>query len=108
MKFNLSTRIELFAICTSLEIDIKRYITETVQEIPFTEQMIAKAKERKKDIDCTNEEQVLDQLDLGDYGLLIMSHPCDFGLNNDKVKVFKVYMDKIVPIRNRVMHTKPL
>ena len=108
MKFNLSTRIELFAICTSLEMDIKRYITETVQEIPFTEQMIAKAKERKKDIDCTNAEQVLDQLDLGDYGLLIMSCPCDFGLNNDKVKVFKIYMDKIVPIRNRVMHMKPL
>lgn len=51
---------------------------------------------------------MLDQLDLGDYGLLIMSRPCDFGLNNDKVKVFKIYMDKIVPIRNRVMHTKPL
>lgn len=48
MKFNLSTRIELFAICTSLEMDIKRYITETVQGIPFTEQMIAKAKERKR------------------------------------------------------------
>lgn len=65
-------------------------------------------QKKEKDIDCTNEEQVLDQLDLGDYGLLIMSCPCDFDLNNDKVKVFKVYMDKIVPIRNRVMHTKPL
>lgn len=108
MKFNLSTRIELFAICTSIEIDIKKYIMEATGEIPFTQAMRSKARQRKKGIDLYENSQILDQLDLGDYGDLIIQNPHDFRLNLDKVKILKTYLDKIIPIRNRVMHTKPL
>lgn len=47
-KFNLSTRIELFAICTSIEIDIKTFILTSATKIEFNEEMLQKAHERRK------------------------------------------------------------
>ena len=46
-RFNLSTRIELFAICTSIEVDIKEFILHGEGKIAFTSDMRCKAKERK-------------------------------------------------------------
>ena len=107
-KFNLSTRIELFAICTSIEIDIKTFIMSSSDSIDFTQGMKDKAYDRKKGIDISKDEDVLDQLDLKDYIELITTNPYKYGINNDKGKILEKYFEKIIPVRNRVMHTKPL
>lgn len=105
-KLNLGTRVEMFSICSSIEYDLKSFITETNTNINFTDEMRAKAAERKRDI-CNNEE-ILDQLDLGDFVHIISSAPFEYGINNDKAREIVSFFNKIIPVRNRVMHTKPL
>jgi len=105
-KLNLGTRVEMFAICTSLEFDLKKYILEINNDVKFTEEMIEKAKDRRKD--AKEVEDVLDQLDLRDFVDLIVETPVDYRINNEKASALKKYFEKIVPVRNRVMHTKPL
>lgn len=105
-KLNLGTRVEMFSICTSLEYDIKQYIISMNSKIKFTEEMSKKANERKKNIE--NEEDILNQLDLGDFVSIIVSSPHEYKINMDKAKNFQRYFEHIIPVRNRVMHTKPL
>lgn len=107
-RFNLSTRIELFAICTSLETDLKQFILSSDSNINFTQTMRDKAANREKTINLNSDEQILNQLDLKDYVELITSNPHKYNINNDKASNLSTYFDKIVPVRNRVMHTKPL
>lgn len=108
IKFNLSTRIELFAICVSLEVDVKDFIINNSNDIFFSENMLKKAKERKNDLLITNKIDVLNQLDLKDYIEIICQSPYQFGLNNEKARLINEYFAKVIPVRNRVMHTKPL
>lgn len=106
---NLSTRILMFSICTSLEFDLRNFITTAGSEIPFSAKMLEKAKSRSK-VAITNADtdKVLIELDLGDYIEIILSNPYYFKLNNQKANDLKNYFSKIIPIRNRVMHTRPL
>lgn len=57
-KLNLSTRIELFAVCTSIEHDLKKFILASTSQLNFTSDMICKAKNRKKNIK-DNQEDIL-------------------------------------------------
>ena len=68
--------------------------------------MREKAADRKNDLQ--NENDILDQLDLNDYIDLISEIPYEYGINNEKVTQIKMFFNKIIPVRNRVMHTKPL
>ena len=105
-KLNLGTRVEMFSICSSIEYDLKKFILETNSDINFTSEMRAKAKERKakseKNLD------ILNQLDLGDFVSIIHASPYEYGINNDKASELLSFFEKIIPVRNRVMHTKPL
>lgn len=105
---NLSTRIQLFAICTSIESDIKEFIKKSTGNIGFTQNMLAKAYQRRKDLSSDDHAGILDQLDLQDYVDLIVENPHQYGINNEKAKLLRMFFQKIIPIRNRVMHTKPL
>ncbi len=105
-KLNLGTRVEMFSICTSIEFDIKQYILSLNSKIKFTEEMLKKANERKKEIE--NDVDILNQLDLGDFVNILIASPYDYKINMDKAKQLKNYFDHIIPVRNRVMHTKPL
>lgn len=105
-KLNLGTRVEMFSICASIEYDLKSFIICSNDNIKFTEKMKSKAVERKSDIE--NEQDILDQLDLSDYVELISNSPYEYGINNDKANQLKKFFKKIIPVRNRVMHTKPL
>lgn len=105
-KLNLGTRVEMFAICASLEYDLKKFILSVCENIGFTEEMIKKAKDRKKD--ATDDEEILNQLDLGDFVSLICGSPYEYKINNEKSKELSEYFNHIIPVRNRVMHTKPL
>ncbi len=105
-KLNLGTRVEMFAICASIEYDIKSFICKATSSIDFTQEMRDKAKSRTSILD--SDEDILNQLDLGDYVTIITSSPYTYGINNDKSTELQRYFNGIIPVRNRVMHTKPL
>lgn len=108
VNINLGTRIIMFSICTSIEFDIKQFLLTNGSNIKFKEDMISKAKFRNTKVDVNNEKSMLDQLDLGDYITLIKENPHDYRINNEKAQTLVEYFDKVIPVRNRVMHTKPL
>lgn len=106
-KFNLNTRLEMYAICSSIEYDIKNFIIDAKSSIMFNQAMLEKAKSRDKE--CGDDQnKILDQLDLSDYIDIIISCPYEYGINNEKVDMIKKIFSKLIPVRNRVMHTKPL
>ncbi|NMM65233.1 AAA family ATPase [Clostridium sp. P21] len=109
MKLNLSNRIVMFSICTAIEYDLKNFILGKTMEIDFTPKMIEKCELRSKNTKkIEKNEEILNYLDLGDYVNIISEKPMKYSINNDKSKKLKEYFFKIIPIRNRVMHTKPL
>ena len=105
-KLNLGTRVEMFSICSSIEYDLKRFIVESKSDIKFTAEMKSKASERKANFN--DNVEVLNQLDLGDFVSIICASPYEYGINNDKSRELISFFEKIIPVRNRVMHTKPL
>ena len=105
-KLNLGTRVEMFSICSSVEYDLKKYIIETNSDIKFTLEMKSKAAERKAN--SKDDVDILNQLDLGDFVSIISASPYEYGINNDKSRELVSFFEKIIPVRNRVMHTKPL
>ncbi|MGG3575242.1 NB-ARC domain-containing protein [Bacillus gobiensis] len=105
--FNLSSRVVMFSICTSLEYDLKSFILET-SDIYFTDAMVKKSKDRNKKLDQNESEEILNELDLGDFIEIICHNPSKHKINNENAKTLKEYFSKIIPIRNRVMHTRPL
>ncbi|WP_242294603.1 NB-ARC domain-containing protein [Bacillus cereus group sp. BfR-BA-01381] len=106
---NLSTRVLMFSVCTSLEYDLRKFLLSSGTEIRFTEQMLQKAKKRSKDsIRNSDTNKILMELDLGDYVEVIISDPYQFKINNQKSTELNNYFKKVIPIRNRVMHTRPL
>lgn len=106
-RFNISARVAMFSICTSLEFDLKNVLLEN-QEIDFSSTMISKAKDRNKTLEMTNNNAILDELDLGDFVEIICKNPHKYNINNEKSNNLKKYFSAIIPIRNRVMHTRPL
>ena len=109
---NLPSRIVMFSICSSIEYDIKKHILNCTSEIEFDKDMIEKVKERiSKKIQIEqemNQERILNSLDLSDYVAILLKDPYKYKLNNINIEKIKEYFEKIIPIRNRVMHTKPL
>ncbi len=105
-NLNLGTRVEMFSICTSIEFDLKRFILDACSDLEFTTEMREKAADRKKG--TLSDEEILDQLDLKDFIFIISKSPYKYGINNDKVSELNRFFDRIIPVRNRVMHTKPL
>ena len=109
MKLNLSNRIVMFSICTAIEYDLKQFILNKSNIINFSKEMIDKAKKRNNQMKKNEkDEEILNYLDLGDYIEIITKQPVKYSINNEKVEKIKRYFRRIIPIRNRVMHTKPL
>lgn len=110
MQLNLPTRILMFSICSSIEYDIKKHILKCTSEIKYTEEMLKKANSRlneKNGIENTS-ERILNSLDLSDYIEIIRGDPYTYKINNEKISELIGYFEKVIPIRNRVMHTKPI
>lgn len=105
--FNLSSRIVLFSICTSLEYDLKKIILG-YDRVEIAESMLRKAEERNKAINLDSNKEILNELDLGDLIEIICRNPYNFKINNEKGRLLYNYFKKIIPVRNRVMHTRPL
>lgn len=99
----------MFSICTSLEFDLRNFIVNSGNEIPISEHLLEKAKKRTKgNFEIDNYSKVLMELDLGDFVEIIVSNRYYFKLNKQKVSDLSEYFRTIIPIRNKVMHTRPI
>lgn len=106
---NLPSRIFMYSICTSIEYDLKNHILKYSEDLEINEEMREKTNQRlnlnKEEV---NNHNIIDMLDLGDYITIINESPERYKINLYNLKKLKQYFLKIIPIRNRVMHTKPL
>lgn len=108
MQLNLNVRLMMFSIISAIECDVKAYIIKTCTEIKLTPKMQNSVSDRNNKGELLSVEKILDKLDLFDYTLLLKNNPYDFSINNTKADSLFLYFEKLVPVRNRVMHTKPL
>lgn len=109
-ELNINARLLMFAVCTSVEFDLKKFITGISIQKELNKELKEKAKSRNNLLTSftTDNIQVLNELDMGDLIQIINSDPFSFKLNHEKISTLNDYFSKIIPIRNRVMHTRPL
>lgn len=106
---NLPSRIFMYSICASIEYDLKRHILRYCGEnIDFTTEMVEKATQRLNSKEEQTDENLLNMLDLSDFILLLSNNPIKYKLNNENILKINKYFTKVIPIRNRVMHIRPL
>lgn len=106
---NLPARIFMYSICTAIEYDIKIHILKYIPEkIEYTKEMENKFVARLKNTEESTNEDKINCLDLSDYIEIISKEPVNYKINTINLNKLKEYFLKIIPIRNRVMHTKPL
>ncbi|MFR4203686.1 MAG: NB-ARC domain-containing protein [Lactococcus lactis] len=111
-NFSLSTRLFMFAVVTSIEYDLRAFLSTTPATIAVSSELISKSNDRNKE-EKVNEKSdigvILNGLDLGDLVGLINSNGAILKLsNNTRNKINSILVEKLVPIRNRIMHSKPL
>ncbi|WP_341963577.1 NB-ARC domain-containing protein (plasmid) [Planococcus maritimus] len=108
---NLNTRVLMFAVCTSIEFDLRKVINENPDNILIDDQLFQKAKSRNRRLlepkDSSNYE-LLVELDMGDLVQVIYNNSFKFKLKIEEREKLNQYFQLIIPIRNRVMHTRPL
>lgn len=113
MEYKIAaTRLTLYAFISSIEMDLRTFITENIVEenvqTLFDETLIARLKSRSGKFE-DNVLDLVEYLDFGDCICIINKFKKIF----PKSVLFNVeelseQLNKIVPIRNRVMHSRPL
>ena len=111
-RFNLNNRILMFAICSSIEYDLRNFLSTNQEYVEIPEEVYKKAINRNTKLknikNVSNEVDILLELDMGDLVGLIISGIPKFELNiNYKFEIDDIFK-KIIPIRNKVMHTRPI
>lgn len=108
-------RIALFVFFDSIENDLVMRLREIAAFDPdiLTSEERANALlrlERREDLDCsTNEEQVFHGLNLGEKYDVLLRHASRLTQTvRSYYKSNKRYFDEIIPVRNSVMHGRPL
>lgn len=112
-RFNLNNRLLMFAVCTSIEYDLRNFISNNKPVIGLPNDFVEKARTRNSDSTSSSkgtsdEYEILIELDLGDLVSFIIGNHSSFRVNLEEKSKMKKIFDKIIPIRNRVMHSRPL
>lgn len=117
MAFNL-TRMTVYALISALEEDLRAIVKVLVQQdvdnINFPEELKERAKSRlEKDLGFTYDNvslyDLVDYLDLGDTFQIINANPTHLPSHIATfIKKNSRTLEKIIPVRNRVMHIRPL
>lgn len=90
-RFNLNNRILMFAICSSIEFDLRSYLGSHSEWIQLPEALYKKAIQRNASLNSipnqSNREELLIELDMGDLVGLINSgaHVFEIGQSNAKL-----------------------
>lgn len=111
-------RLRLYALLTAMEGDLRNLIRnnilpgKTILQV-FGEEAVAKFRDRQlKDPDQDTDPALQDLIEYADLGDAIdAARKCASDLGADGLKHFKLYHSKLaalIPIRNRVMHSRPL
>lgn len=101
--FNYKIRRNLlFEYISSLELDLRNYILSNMIDISsFEEKIITRTKSQLY-------EEKICFMDFGDYVECINSFFKTSGKNEKRYKDFICSIKSVIPIRNRVMHSRPL
>lgn len=102
----------MFSVCSSIEYDFRNFIAENIPTVILDKELVDKAYERNKEVDRewsrSDNIELLNGLDLGDYYGIVMSNNAIFKVNEQRKSKLSKIFDKIIPIRNRVMHSRPI
>lgn len=114
MAFNL-TRMTAYALLSAIEEDFRDLVKDyVVEESKLAPELAVKARQRiDKDIGGLFEDitfgELVDYFDLGDTFQVINSNRQSFPENiYSPIKQFNKQIEGLIPIRNRVMHIRPL
>ncbi|NKD39336.1 AAA family ATPase [Enterococcus casseliflavus] len=111
-KFNLNNRILMFSICSSIEFDLRKFLVNHSEDIELPTAMYEKAVNRNKNLvkvkNSSSEEEILVELDMGDLVSVISRGAPIFKVSSSEKKDLHDIFDKVIPIRNKVMHTRPI
>ncbi|WP_128928764.1 NB-ARC domain-containing protein [Bradyrhizobium guangxiense] len=110
-------RLTIYGLISALESDLRDFLTLHVSPLVdpnklLPKQMMDKATERfaKENADTVPDfEDLLDYLDLGDELQAIRTHDRLLDdVTRTYIKKYYLGLEGLIPIRNRVMHTRPL
>lgn len=116
MKYNVSaTRLTLYALISAIEMDLRSFIINNINEVNekliIDEELEKKLNDRsKKDMQFYYEiETKIEYMDFGDCVSIINKFKKVFpdSFKNDIQEIIQA-LNNIIPIRNRVMHSRPL
>lgn len=102
----------MYGVCSSIELDLRHFISNNSIILEVPEEMVSKAKSRNKrgtlrDDFKTNNLKLLEELDLGDLCSIVSKNHSSFKVNLELKEKFDQIFEKIIPIRNRTMHSRP-
>ena len=110
-------RLTIYALLSALERDLRDFLALHVSPLTGTSPLLApalaaKAKERflKEDPDAEpDSDELLEYLDLGEEIQVVRANErhLDDGTKN-YIKRYYVALEGLIPVRNRVMHSRPL
>lgn len=114
MAFNL-TRMTIYALISSVEEDLRDIVKSHISDKSlFPGELYNRCLNRiEKDIGAIfgdiSTDEIVDYFDLGDTFQVINSNPNIFPVNiSSSIKKFTKDFEILIPIRNRVMHIRPL
>lgn len=114
MAFNL-TRMTIYALISSVEEDLREVIKSHISDkLLFPSELKDRCLSRiEKDIgavfDDITSDELIDYFDLGDTFQIINSNQKEFPSNiSSSIKKLTKDFEALIPIRNRVMHIRPL
>lgn len=113
MSFNL-IRLTLYGLIVAIDMDLRNLVkdhlgaTRQIDELLPTD-LMGKVRDRASRDGVTNDDEFYDYLDFSDSIQVLNSNKLH--LDNTLIKFMKsnaVELERLVPIRNRVMHARPL
>jgi cold shock CspA family protein/tetratricopeptide (TPR) repeat protein len=110
-------RLTLYALISSLERDLRDFLSVQVAPLVqpralLSDALTNKAKDRfakENSEEVPNASDLLDYLDLGEEIQAIRAHDNELDpVTKSYIKKYYVGLEGLIPIRNRVMHSRPL
>jgi hypothetical protein len=107
---NFEKRSVMFSMIFPIEFDLKRNLLKLGVEFKFSDDMIKQIefKTHSSFHDIQSNKVKLDNLGIKDFQDLVNIHKNDLKLNKNDLKIFNKTIESLIPIRNNVVHSKPI
>ncbi|MER8661314.1 cold shock domain-containing protein [Mesorhizobium sp. M1148] len=113
MSFNL-VRLTLYGLITAIDADLRALVrfqlgSSTAIEAIFPADTLAKLRDRAARDGAADDDDIYEYLDFADSAQILRAHKASLDPAIAKfVNVNSTELDRLIPIRNRVMHARPL